>query len=220
MKLLSVNLARSLWFCNIAELNPKGLNLYPIIIPLLVDSYKFKKYPSEKEVLDESAGVKFEYGEFISNDGNAIIINMTIFTDGIIAETRSSTKDSDAFLAEILTRLSEDINLPHYKQVIRRIGYASQLYVSTNKSLEFINPRLKEIAKFLSNNVLGFGEVTFGVGGISFWPDQTNVVKPLNFNFERVLNVPFSENNYFSAAPLPTDKHLELLNKLEKILSK
>ena len=219
MKLLSVNLARSVWICNLIEVNPKGLNLYPIIIPLLVDSYKFKKYPSINDVPDETAGIKFEYGEFIPNDGNPLIINLTIFSDGLAADTRSSTQDSDAFLAEILTRLSADFNLPHYEQIIRRRNYASQLYVSTNKSIELINSKLKEISTYLSNNVLGYGEVSFEAGGISFWSDQTKTIKPFNFNFERVLNVPFSENRYFSAAPLKTDQHLELLNMLENILS-
>lgn len=219
MQLLSINLARSLWFCNLLEINPKGLNLYPIIIPLLVDSYKFKKYPSAQELLDEAAGLKFEYGEFIPKDGNPIIINFTIFSDGLVADTRSSTKDSDAFLAEILTRFSEEFDVPDYKHIIRRIGYVDQLYVTTNKHLELINPKLREISNYLSQNISGFGEISFELGGMTFWPDQKYILKPFNFIFERVLNVPFSENKYYSAAPLQTDKHIELLDKLESILS-
>jgi len=221
MRLLSVNLARSLWFFYLTELNPKGLSLYNIIIPLLVDAYKFKIYPSVNDVIDESkGGVKFEHGEFINNDGNPIAINMTVYTDGITADTRSSTDDSDAFLLEILTRLSEEFNLPPYKQALRGIAYASQLYITTDKSLELINPKLKEISEYLSTNISPvFGGISCELGGISFWPDQTVTNKPFNFSFERILNVPFSEKKYFSAAPLPTDKHLELLNKLESILS-
>lgn len=219
MKLLSVNLARSLWFIPTLELNPKGLNLYPVIIPLLLDTYKFKKYPLDKDVFDETAGVKFESGEFTSINGNQIIINLTIFSDGLMVDTRSSTKDSDAFLKEILTRLSETFNLPNYEQIIRRKGYNSQLYVNTNKSIEFLNPKLSEISEYLSNNVEGF-DVKYEAGGITFWPDQINANKPINFSFERVLNIPFSENKYFSAAPLETEKHLDLLDKLEPILSK
>ncbi|MGA8573757.1 MAG: hypothetical protein ACLP7A_14420 [Desulfobaccales bacterium] len=220
MKLLSINLARSLWFFNLLEINPKGLNLYPIIIPILVDSYKFKQYPSVNDVVDETKGVKFEYGEFINRGGNALIINMTIFNDGITAETRSSTNDSDAFLTEILTRLSQELQLPFYKEILRKICYASQVYVTTNKALELINPKVKEISKYLSNNASGFEEISFELGGLTFWPDQKYTNKPFNFIFERILNVPFSENKYYSAAPLSTDKHLELLNKLERILSK
>lgn len=220
MKLLSVNLAKSMWFFSILEINPKGLNLYPIIIPLLVDSYKFKKYPSVDDVLDETKGVKFENGEFINKDGNAIMINLTIFKDGITAETRSSTDDPDAFLAEILTRLSKDFNLPSYKEVLTKIWYISQVYMTTNKPFELINPKLKEISKYLSKNTPGFEEISFELGGLSFWPDQKYTNKPINFSFERIVNIPFSENKYFSAAPLQTDNHLELLYKLESILSK
>jgi len=177
-------------------------------------------YPSVNDVVDESKGVKFDHGEFINKDGNPIIINMTVYNDGITADTRSSTDDSDAFLLEILTRLSEDFNLPSYKETLRGIAYASQLYVSTDKSLELINPKLKEISRYLSTNVSSaFGGIAFEFGGISFWPDQRMANKPFNFSFERILNVPFPEKRYFSAAPLQTEKHIELLNKLESILS-
>jgi hypothetical protein len=80
-----------------------------------------------------------------------------------------------------------------------------------------INPKLKQISEYLSKTVEQ-GSMVFRVGGISFWPDQVNKINPAPFSFERVTNVPFSENRYYSVAPLPTDKHLELLDKLESIL--
>ncbi len=218
MQLLSVSLARSLWFCHVRDFNPKGLNLYTIIIPLLVSSYKFKIFPSVKDVLDETKGVKFENGEFVNSKGDSIIINLSIYADGLVADTISSTDDSDAFLTDILTRLSDELNLPHYDQIIRRRGYFSQLYISTDKPMELINPKLKEISNYLSKNVLG-GEVSFELGGISFWPDQANILKPSPFTFERVLNVSFSENRYYSGASLQTEEHLKLLDILETILS-
>lgn len=218
MKLLSVNLARSLWFCHVADFNPKGLNVYPIIIPILVSSYKFKKYPSENEVIDETKGVTFENGEFTNDEDITVNVNMTIYSDGLVVDTRSSTKDSDDFLVDILTRFHEELNMPIYDDVIKRRSYLSQLFISTHKSLELINPRLKEISNYLSENVLA-GMIPYETGGIHFWPDQTNVIKTSPFIFERTLNVPFSENRYFSAAPLKTDQHLELLIMLENILS-
>ncbi|MCK9376997.1 MAG: hypothetical protein M0P73_12680 [Syntrophobacterales bacterium] len=218
MKLLSINLARSLWFCPMQELNPRGKSLYHII-PYLIDKYKFKVFPSEKEVPDENKGIKFEDGEFLTSTNELISINLTIYTDGLVADSRYSTNESDTFLTDLLINLHRDFSFPHFELVIRRIGYVSQLYVSNDKSLELMNQKLKKISEYLSNNVKGFGEILFELGGISFWPDQTNIIKPFTFTFERVLNVAFSENRYYSAAPLQTEKHLELLDMLEGILS-
>jgi hypothetical protein len=219
MKLLSVNLARALWFCPVQELNPRGKSLYQII-PYLIDKYKFKVFPSDKEVHDENKGIKFENGEFLTSANELININLTIFADGLMADSRYSTDESDAFLTDMLINLSKDYSFPHHESIIRRIGYVSQLYVITDKSLESINPRLKKISEYLSDNVKGFGENIFELGGLYFWPDQTKINKPFNFTFERVLNVPFSENRYYTGAPLQTDKHLELIDTIENILSK
>lgn len=219
MKLLSVNLARALWFCPVQELNPRGKSLYQII-PYLIDKYRFKVFPSDKEVPDENKGIKFEDGEFLTSANELISINLTIFADGLVADSRYSTDESDAFLTDMLMNLSKDHSFPHHELIIRRTGYVSQLYVSTDKSLELINPRLKKISEYLCNNVKGFGENFFELGGIYFWPDQTLINKPFNFTFERVLNVPFSENRYYTGAPLQTDNHIELLDIIENILSK
>ena len=43
-------------------------------------------------------------------------------------------------------------------------------------------------------------------------------LKPSPFSIERRVNTPFSENTYFSAAPLGTFAHLELLQQFETAL--
>jgi hypothetical protein len=213
MRLLSVNLARSIWLGSILEFNPRGKNLYAAI-PLLVASYKFKTFPSQAEIPDYSKGVKFEEGEFKNSEGDLIAINLTIFTDGIVADTRSSTQDSDAFLLQVLTQLSEQFNLPHFEQIIRKKNYVSQLYVTTRMSLNLINPGFKEAVKYLSENL----SVPFEIGGLSFWVDPSSTLQPFQFSFERALNVPFAEKKYYTVAPLQTEKHIELLEKFETIL--
>ncbi|MGA7579062.1 MAG: hypothetical protein ACLQUW_13960 [Desulfobaccales bacterium] len=220
MKLLSVNLARSLWFGRTQDFNPRGVNLYPIITPLLIESYKFVKVPSAIEAIDDSKGITYGAGEFVNQEGNPVFVSLTIFPDGLVADTRSSTKDSDDFLEELMIRFSVELKLPHYKDIITRKNYLSQLHVKTEISLPSINPALKEIANYLTENISGMGKVHFEVGGIHFWPEQSVVPRPASFIFERLLNIPFAEDSYYSGAPLQTDKHLELLKKLEVILSK
>lgn len=186
---------------------------------VLVQSYNFIKFPTYDDFKKEKKpdSLVFEFGEFQNSNNLSIGIGLTIHPDGFVADTNSSTADADYFLADMLNRVSKAANLPSYKDIIRTNLYLSQLYVTTDKHLDFINPKLNQLSKYLSSNVEE--NKVFEVGGLSFWPDQTSKVNPAAFTFERTLNIPFSEKRYYSSAPLPTEKHLELLNKLEKLLS-
>jgi hypothetical protein len=220
MKLLSIANARSIWLGQMNDFNPRGVDLIRIAIPILVQNYKFTKFPTNENLPDgKQINMKFEMGSF-QPDPNKLPIHiaLTIYSDGFVAETGSSTFDSDLFLADMLNRISDAAGLPSYKEIIQKYIYLSQVYVTTDKNLEMINPKFKQISKYLSNNVEE--DKYFEVGGLSFWPDQTSKVNPSPFTLERALNSPFFEKRYFSTAPLPTDKHLELLNKLEEIMSK
>ncbi len=217
MKLLSINLARSIWLVSTLDLNPRGIRLDRILYPFLIDTYKFRKYPSSLESVDPNKGEIFEDGEFLIENDHSIAVNLTIHNYGIVVDTRSSTHNSDNFLEDVFSRFSEIFKPPTFQSIVKEKLYFSQVYVSTDKSIELLNPKLKQISKYLSQNV--GKDKNFQTGGISFWPDQTAKVNPGAFSFERVVGVPFSEHRYYSAAPLPTDKHLELLDKLEKILS-
>jgi hypothetical protein len=219
MKLLSVAKARSIWLGHTADFNPKGINILPVVLPLLVDQYKFVHFPSLKDAIEAKDGIQFKNGEFVvSEQDHPIAINLTIYNDGLVADSESSTVYSDAFLLEILTKLSDIVKGPSYEQIIRKKNYLSELFVSTNESLEIINPKLKQISKQLRDD---FGEDRFfEVGRISFWPDQLDRVNPIPFSIERAVGVPFSENRYFSSAPLHTAQHIKLLDRFEKLFSK
>ncbi len=217
MKLLSVYLARAIWLGHVLDFNPKGVSLYQALSPFLVDTYKFRKFPSSAESADMTKGISFQDGEFTAGEEYPMAVNFTIYNDGLIADTISSTNYSEAFLNDLFVKFSVLFTMPDYRSIIRRKAYLSQIFVTTGRSIEFLNPKLNQISKYLSENVEE--DKAFQVGGISFWPDQISKVNPAPFTFERASNVPFSENRYYSAAPLPTDKHLELLDKLENIFA-
>lgn len=199
------------------DLNPRGIRLDRILYPFLIETYKFRKYPSLNETGDLSKGIMFGDGEFAIDDDYPIVVSLTLYNDGVIVDTRSSTHHSDAFLEDVLSRFSEIFKTLPLKSIMKKQLYVSKVYVSTDKPLEFLNPKLKQISKYLNQNVEK--DKNFQFGGLSFWPDQKDKRSPLPFTFERAAQIPFSENRYYSVAPLPTDKHLELLDKLEHILS-
>jgi len=220
MKLLSVKLSRAIWLINLIDLNPRGRNLQAII-PGIVAKYKFRGFPIKSEDFNLTNGVKLTGGVFQKDSETEINIDLTVFPDGIIADTRSSTDDSDKFLDQLLTLASNELGLVPYNEVLRTKSYVSELMVWTDKPLNAINPKLQQIAKLLNSLIKGHSHhpIAFETFGITFWTDQTITLPPGPFRFERVSDIPFAENRYFSAAPLQTDAHLEVLTNFEKILS-
>jgi hypothetical protein len=75
---------------------------------------------------------------------------------------------------------------------------------------------LAEFANRLSSAV---GGTVFDMAAIELWPDQAHALKPANFSFQRKIGEPSNSDRYWSQAALPTDRHLELLEELEAILS-
>ena len=146
MKLLSVQRARSIWLINLVDLNPHGRNVFSLIAPV-IEKYKFVQFPTKPEELDLSKGINFVGGSFQKDPQNDIAIDLTIFNDGFIADTRSSTEDSDAFLDEFFSWIAEEFGLVPYKEILRSRVYVSELWVKTEKSLNALNPKLREFCE-------------------------------------------------------------------------
>jgi hypothetical protein len=213
MKLLSVGLARALWFLDTNELNPGGKDTFTHLFPSLLEDYKFRTYPKQGDDLSE--GLKFTLGEWVRDDGTVLPLNVTIFKDGIAADTWSSTKDSEEFLEAVLAELPE-LGFAYDPEMVRRKAYLSQLNVKCSKQLHALNPGLIEFAGRVSSAV---GGTAFDMVAMELWPDQTQALKPANFSFQRKIGEPLNSDRYWSQAAVPTDKHLELLEYLETLLS-
>lgn len=213
MKLLSVGLARAMWFLDTNELNPGGKDLFQHLLPSLLDEYKFRTYPKPSD--DLSQGMKFLNGQFVKEDGTVLIVNATIFSDGIAADSYSSTGDSEDFLQMALGDFP-DLGFAYEPGMVTRRAYVSQVTVRCGGHLRALNPRLAEFSNRVSSAV---GGTPFDLAAIELWPDQTQVFKPVNFSFQRKVGDPPSGDRYWSQAALATDRHLELLEDLEAILS-
>ncbi|MFZ5448524.1 MAG: hypothetical protein ACOZFS_07820 [Thermodesulfobacteriota bacterium] len=221
MKLLSVLRARSIWMIYLSELNPRGLYDYSVVRPM-IEKYKFLKVPTKIEEFDLSRGCEFKNGSFQKNPQLEIGVDITLYNDGLVVDTRSSTADSDGFLEEFLSWLSTDFGVVPYQNVLRRKFYLSELSVQTDKPLNALNPKLQGFAERINSLISGFSDrpIAFETSGVRFWTDPTVMTNPPgHFLFERLEKVPFNENRYYSAAPLQTEDHLKMLEELEQILS-
>ena len=218
MRLLSIIAARSTWLFPLTDLNPRGRYILPIARSL-PDKYKFAKYPEKADEINLQEGLRFEDGIFQSPRNEPITVSLTIFNDGIVADTRSSTLDSDAFLDDTLNWICTEYKLTPYQEIVRSKIYLSAVHIHMDGSLNLLNPNLEPFARQLSSKVVGYDPVLFETFGISFWKDPKKTGPEFSFRLERAETEPFSQQRYFSSAPLQTEAHLELLEELERILT-
>jgi hypothetical protein len=177
--------------------------------------------PEEFGYGKEAREIKFIGGSFQKDHKHNIAFDLILYNDGLIVDTRSSTDECDRILDDILTWIATQIDIVPYHEVLRSKLYVSELYVQTNKSLNSLNHKLAGFAKKLTSMIVGYEHhpIAFETAGLLFWTDPSIGNPPGPFRFERVLDVPFNTNRYYSAAPLQTDAHLKILGELEKILS-
>ena len=224
MKFLSIKVARSLWLLHLSDLNPRGKSITRDALSEIAQRYRFATIPDVKDIIEarqKNQPFHLLGGVFQSKSGNRIDVAVTVYRDGIVADTTSSTSDGDDFLTDVFTWLHTDLGLLDHQTLPIRKLYVSEVYVTMEKSLNIINPKLEAFIKLLQSKLKGSSrKPIYEIGSLAFWIDPEQNPKHTHFRIERAEDIPFHENRYFSAAPLETDEHLKALELLEEILTK
>jgi hypothetical protein len=215
MKLSAVLLARVVGLVEVADLNPRGKVRYPALTDMLIKHFDFKKFPQKPEEFDETKGIEFVEGLSPSGLG---IDKLTVWHNGIGLDVRSSTTDAKKIIEESLSWLKQEAGLSYAPGMIKRWAYLSQLTVYSDANFERLNTAVSALSKRLTLLVseLQGSEFDYRPAGINLSFDRT--AKPLpvaDFTFQRRIDAPFSDNKYYSQAPLPTDAHISLLENFE-----
>jgi hypothetical protein len=219
MQLISVGLARSIWLFDVNDLNPTGKSFLPDLLPWLGEKYSFQKFPKSVAEMDkEKKGFIFETGEFQSDNG-PIQVNFSFYSDGVVAETWSSTEGGDAFLGELLRSAANKYSLAYKPEMIRTKSYVSEVVVQLDHHLNKVNPKAAGFCDMISNFLPKRNLPSFEVTGMSFAPDTSgSSYKPPGLYIERRANTAFTENRFWSKSPFTTADHLSALEEFEKLL--
>ena len=218
MELLNVIRARAIWLIYIQDINPNGRNINAYIIDWLRNKYKFLKCPSSIYERNEGGALVFSDGSFKSKDGSNISVDLAIYNDGFIADTRSSTKDTELFIEDALYSLVKDFGLVYKQEMLRKKLYVSELTLRTDRQLNNINPRMQAFVRKIISMIGTDDPGLMELSSLSFWWDFRSSNGQSHFQFERAAGIPFSERRYYSRAPLHTEDHLSLLNEFEDLL--
>jgi hypothetical protein len=220
MKLLYVEIARTIWLFDASTLNPQGLSLDPMLKGIN-ERYGFAKSPKNALDFNSQGALAFEQGSFNNSQGKAVAVTLTIYSDGLVADTQSNTRDATEFLNELCASATKEFGLVDPSSGTLRTGFFSQLDVRFDKPLISLNPKLEAILEMLEAqcNPVDTKRRKFTVGGIGIWTEDMSLPgSPAAFRLERKWGTPWDTNHYFSTAPLETNDHLQVLTEIEKIL--
>lgn len=224
MRLLSIRATRSLWLFHVGDLNPRGKSVTRDALSEMATRYSFAKIPDVKEITEartKNQPFVFGGGIFKTKTGITTEISLTLYRDGILVDSTSSTSDGDEVLDDLLSWLHTDLGLIDYKTIQVTKVYVNEVFVSMSNSLNAINPKLDAFMQMIGTKLKSpVKKPTYQVGALGFWIDPEQNPKHVHFRIERAEERPFSENRYYSIAPLETEEHLKALQVLDDLMAK
>lgn len=215
MEVLGIVLARSLQILRA----PSGTVGYlPDLVQQLKARYAFLDAPKDRDLIpsDPPRGAEFRHGRLKLFDRTIVIDKFTIFNDGLVADSSSSTDDMDLFLNDLADWARNEIPKalptgPRY--------YVSQIEVKLNQHLDSFAPRFWQVGQEITERLATYqiDAPRYEVTAVYLNFDQMGKPNPQPgaFSIDRRLNRPFSESTWFSQAPLKTNDHIDLLRRLD-----
>jgi hypothetical protein len=174
----------------------------------------------------------FAWGKAELDNGRSVTIeglivqNFVNLATTISVITRTSTDDSDAVLADLAKWVASNFDMD--ASSVLPTNYLSQAEVILDSSISeggfsFLN----KLATRLTDLLKGYGFSAcppFETTALFLYYDTTKITVPptlaLNFSIDRRAGAAFSENKYFSQAPLKTNDHRAMIEELERLLSR
>lgn len=205
-------LARTLAYIELADLNPKGKVFLPDVVKAIAERYKFQKLPKLEE--REKEGLTFLEGKIAQR----VIKKLTLFDTLIALETTSNTSDSKQLIEELLLWGAAKFDLHYEPNSLNRFGYVSAVTFYSDAPVLAPSPALERLAVATEQGIADFWKesVHYEGANITIAHDPLARKNPIaSFILTRRAETKFSENKYYSEDPLPTDRHISLLEEYE-----
>jgi hypothetical protein len=150
--------------------------------------------------------------------GKTTIEKFVIWDSLLVVETRSSTADSKHILEEMLLWGAEKFGLNYQPGMIKRFAYVSDITFHSDAPL-LGSPSLNRLAATVSGELTAILQESTQYHPMTLTLGHDPLLRKYgvaSLTIARRAEAKFSENKYFSEAPLPTDLHLRLLKEYEK----
>jgi hypothetical protein len=200
--------------------------IFPLELATAVkQKYEFIKAPDASQLnqpADFQIG-KFRHGDKVTTIEQFVVTYVGNKATSLGAATRESSDESEEFLEDVIEWAARQYGLDT-NEVLPR-AYFSQVEFVLPKPLGQHFAELQEIGTTITNFIRRYGLEycpMYEFGGFSMHFD---VVKfddlkpnPQAFAIERRVGSRYEENKYFSQAPLRTQDHRAIVERLEELL--
>lgn len=186
--------------------------------------YNFTRLPTITTSEDLAKnGLPFGGGQFAINGAVVSIADFIVYSDGIVA-IAEKTEWAEAFLENLFQWLNDEFGFREISSGIRKL-YASTLIVDFESPLSRLLSGHALISDLISSRTItimpNFRPMQFS--RLDFEVDKTTLegqVALPKFILERRAGVSFSQERYFSIAPMHTASHIEVLTEIERLAAR
>jgi hypothetical protein len=192
----------------------------PDIVKQIQERYQFITAPEPQTLLPTAQrGAEFQHGKLQRPDGSvAVVDKLTLFNDGLVIDTTSSTNIASEFLDDLIEWARQELPNTELKDVPL---FLSQLEVNISINWATTLPTAVTIGIAIRDHLDAYGlkvttpvPVSLTIGAEP--PSGVGGLQPSTFTIERRANIPYRDNIYYSQAPLQTQDHIRLLELIEE----
>jgi len=216
MEVTVVAKARALVMMELDALTNGGKVRLSDCVRPLVERYDFQTFPEKPGDFDlAEKGVRFGSGK-----ARGLLIDaLVIYNGAILVDTLASTDESRTILLDLLEWGRAALGISYEDRLIRRWGYISHIVFKSDIPLLalYSSPLQKLAAKTSAVTEESFEGLKYVPSQVWIGHDpavRKNSIASL-FIAHRI-NTPYSENIFFSEAPLPTHLHIQFLREFEQ----
>jgi hypothetical protein len=179
--------------------------------------YGFMESPKTVAEFDLSKGITFLHGFF---DKRIVIDKFMIYNNGLVVETKDTTDVCVEIMSDVIKWGSEEAGVIFEENLMAPELYLSHLEVQSEIDLQAHSSKFQTISAALNSYMASYKEAgrDYKYSTMSFALDPSTG-GPTTFQFERRAKQPFSNNLYFSSAPLKSRDHESLLGVIESLFT-
>lgn len=216
MQFVAPETGQSLQLIHMDEIRPlRGGHFMPDLALEIARRYRFQTVPAK---VDLNQPAKFEMGVVQLSEFTIPIMSLEVYGDGIVFNTRN-TDDADLAMDEFVAWTFEYLKLQQPARWLPRRHY-SRIIVDLDNSAGDTFVRNFTALKAIVAKAFGY-EQSLEATQLTFGPHPAGELPYLNtWLFQPRIGQPYAPNRYFSAAPLSTGAHYDMLCELEAAASK